>query len=287
MINIPLKTFNENSEKQVVLKQQSPPFSYIKQYESLPRDPILNRKLKSITFGSERIDKYLQIEEGINLFYGNSNTGKTNSCLTLAFNALENDFNVLYYDLERGVHPKRLLQMYEAREKPFSYDKLYDCFVTPKKLEWKEVINDLERIVVFEKPDLLVLDAFSPIFLKAFFTSDKTRWRVTNERELLVLDTLQRACDNHMIIIIVAHAKNVSPIVFEDEKEANNIIVEPEFSGIGNRFRFLGKLWLYFCKHVIKDNLYRYMLIMKHKHEEDYYSSKIKIPFRITDRGVE
>jgi hypothetical protein len=90
-----------------------------------------------------------------------------------------------------------------------------------------------------------------------------------------------------MVIVIVAHAKNAPPLFVQSEKEMENIVIEPEFSGIGRRFEYSGKLWLYFHKQIVDNKLYRYMLIMKHKFKEDYYKSRVKIPFEITNRGVE
>lgn len=282
-----LHTPKQDSDKTVF---HNPTFSLPK---NTFRQPILEYKLKTITFTSPRLAEKIQIENGISLFYGDPATGKTSSAMNLTFNALEKGMKVIYYDTERGVHPERIMQIYKSRNWSFNFNELYKTFVYPSNLDWRKFIDDITRIITLEKPDMLVIDSLTPVFMKEFThtftdkTKERERWKITNERENLVYKLFD-AGDN-MIIIIVCHAKQASKKKEDVEKQLKTLASEPElFAGTGIRLEFLAKLWLYFMKVIDEnDNMYRYMVITRRKVGANFYESREKIEFKITDSGVE
>jgi len=243
-----------------------------------------------LLFNSPRLDNVISIKIGLTLLYGDTNTGKTNTALTLCFNAINRGYNAVYYDLEHGVDPDRIEQIYKHGTWNFPFEKLIPVFRTPNKLNWTEVINDLSRILTFEKPKLLILDALTPLFLKAFYGETYNKWGVTNKRENLVYKLHDIAHENNMFILVVSHAKKMQKKDSQDvQKQLRTLASEPElFSGIGSRFQYLGKNWIYFMKVIDEKNtLHRYMVITKRKVGPDFYESKEKIEFKITNRGIE
>lgn len=278
-------------------KQFSSPFSFHRtvssKISSTFRQPVLLDKdknlIKVLKFDSPRLNK-IYFKSGMNLVFGPTDTGKTNSCLTLAFKALNLGWKVIYYDLEDGVDPERLVQIYKSHSWSFPFEKLYSSFVKPARLDWKEITDDFARIINLEKPDLFVVDSFSALFMKEFMRNQRDKWFVTNKRERLCFDFWEQCHNSKSIVIIVAHSKTKSTKKKDDFKaQISSLASEPElFSGIGNRIAYLSKQWVYFFK-VIDDNdvLHRYMAIFKRKVGKDYFDSKELIEFKITDRGVE
>jgi len=255
------------------------------------RSILEDKSIKVLTLGSPRLDDKIKFESGINLLYGPSGTGKTNTCLRLAFQALDRGWKVIYYDLEDGVHPVRLLQMYKSNSWNFKIDKLYTSFVKPENLDWKEVTDDFKRIISLEKPDLFVIDALTPLFIKEFrCASVRNRWNVSGKLENLTFDLWEHCHNSKSITVVVSHAGKKSEKKSEDfKRQISNLTSEPElFKGVGSRLAFLSKMWLYVIKVVDEnDVLHRYYVITKRKVGKDFYSSRELIEFSITDKGVE
>ena len=288
-----------NKKPEENIKQNPSSFSNIStvsqtqrtQFKPSFRKPILEYQYRTITFTSPRLAEKITIENGINLFYGDPETGKTSSCMNLAFNALEKGMKVIYYDTERGVHPDRIIQIYKSNNWTFDYNLLYKTFVYPEKLDWKKLFDDVSRIISLEKPDMLVIDSFTPVFMKDFTDPSKQyeKWLITNERENLVYRLFESAYDNKIIVIIVCHAKQVSKKKEDVERQMKTLASEPElFAGVGRRFEYLAKLWLYFMKVIDEQgDMKRYMVITRRKVGENFYESKEKIEFKISNIGVE
>lgn len=243
----------------------------------------LQETYKTVKFNSPRIDNEIGgIEEGITLLFGAPNSGKTACCLTLAFSALEQGWQVKYIDADQGVHSKRVMQIYESRGKPFDESRLSNVFFKLKEWNWKCLKESWQNILVLEKPDLFIIDSITPIFLERIFgCADRERWDILQERDLLAIRSLRSCQDNHSIIIIVAHEK--SPTTAESGKLQSDDIA---FSGVGRRFAYLAKMWLYTMRVEKSNKVVHSLAILKHRYKEDFYKTRKLISFEIKNRGV-
>lgn len=275
---------------------------------------ITKEQYKTIYTGIEQIDREIGgLEEGINIIYGPTDAGKTNFCLHLTFNCLEGKgtfdpyssdphrpFTVKYLDIERGVHAKRVMDIYKARNCPFEESRLKGVFVRLQRWRWGDVYEtagdqdksgflqecrNILQDIVGGTPDVFIIDAITPIFLDRWRNCpDDLNWEILGSREQLCFDMLKTAHEKHIIIIIVAHEKGGIG-VSEQKKDWES--EELPFSGLGFRFAFSAKCWIRVMKHTSANSSKRYFLLEKSRFLPDYSVTKKTVPFKIVPGGID
>jgi len=194
---------------------------------------------------------------------------------------------VRYIDTELGVHAKRLAQMYKAGNYSFTLDKMSGSFVRLTNWGWLTLKNRWLNILEYDKPDILIVDSITPVFLDTFFKEPESEhFKTLQSRDTLATSTLQSCANDHIIVIITGHEKapmlpgSVSEML---QKEAI------EFSGLGRRFAYLAKIWIYLFKESMKDGLEksnRHMTLLKHKYMPTFSETGKTVPIKITERGI-
>jgi archaellum biogenesis ATPase FlaH len=218
--------------------------------------PILQEKVKCFKTGDELIDHFLGrnygddyeggFEEGVNIIGGPQGTGKTTLALMVCFNALKEGKNVKYYDIENAIRKPRLLDMWEAMGKPFDVKRLNQTFLKVKNWTFDDLFTLVIKNLTIEKPDVLVIDAFTPIFLDRFFSaSDKENFDILQKRFLLATQCQRLATEAHSVVIIIAHEKSAPPQKPDNPNKYRIYREATEFGGLGSEFGFQAKLQLY------------------------------------------
>lgn len=252
--------------------------------------PDIFGSLKSVKTGAPKIDEMIDcLEEGINIIFGEWGTLKTTLSLQILMNALEQGMSVRFIDTELGVHSKRLTQMYKAGGYSFPTEKLLKAFIRLPNWGWQTLRNRWLNVLEYETPDVFVVDSITPVFLDTFFKEDeKKHFETLQSRDTLATTTLQLCSDKHVIVILTGHEKaplasgKVSELL---EKEA------VEFSGLGRRFAYLAKTWLYLFKETEKESdvekTKRFLALLKHRYMPTYSETGKCVEIKATERGVE
>jgi len=252
------------------------------------RSDILSESHKMIKTGAELIDNEIEgVEEGTTIIYGEWDTGKTTLCLQLTMNALQEGMNVIYVDTEIAVHKKRLKSIYEGRGYSFPVTRLSNVFIRLHNWSWESLRKLWLNVIQFERPDLFIVDSPTPVFLDRFFTADKKEnWFLLQSRDALAIETLKQCADHHIITVIVGHEKTPQSTGTVSELLAKEAV---SFSGLGRRFAYLAKTWIYLFKEPEqpkKGKVNRYMALLKHRYNPTFSETGNRIPFRIDSSGI-
>jgi len=229
------------------------------------------------------------IEPGIVLIYGATNSGKTTLALNLLFYALMNGFKCLYIDTEGGISLQRLGKMYKAWRKVygdrlFGPEELKKVFVSVRR--WEHLYNLLNAKLEKDPPDFLVIDSFTNLWWIYFLSNPERRYPIANMRDLLISKIKDCCLTRGMIAVIIVQPRTLMPQEKEELEKLRSegyIIPDKDDAKGGKFLLFESKKWLYLG--VIRGR--RIMALRKDKSKPSYIDNRRVYSFRISDFGIE